>query len=176
MIRIGDKNFEEFLGESEILSCVRTLAKRIDDDYTNKELLILGILNGAFLFVADLTRHMTLDPEISFVKFASYEGTSSSGKVNDLIGLHEDLRGKHVLVVEDIVDSGRTLLHIQELLKDKGTASIEVATLFFKPDAYQQKIPLRYIGAEIPNHFVVGYGMDYMGKGRNLTGLYQLRS
>lgn len=175
MIKVGDKNFEEYLSADQIQSCVKTLAAQIDSDFREKDLLILGILNGSFLFVADLVKHMAIDPEISFLKFASYEGTSSTGKVNDLIGINEDLAGKHILIVEDIVDSGTTLAHIMDLLTDKKAASISTATLFFKPEAYKQKIDIQYVGKEIANLFVVGYGMDYQGRGRNLTGLYQLK-
>jgi len=175
MIKIGDKEFEEFLTEGEIQSYVQALAQEIDRDFAGKDLLILGILNGAFLFAADLVKYMSIDPEISFLKYASYEGTSSTGKVKNLIGINEDFTGKHIVIVEDIVDSGNTLAHILALLKDKKSASISTATLFFKPEAYQQNIALRYVGKEIPNQFVVGYGMDYLGKGRNLTGLYQLK-
>ena len=175
MIKLVDKYFEEYLTDEYILTCVKKLAQEIDRDFADKELLVLGILNGSFLFLADLVRHMTIDPEISFVKFASYEGTSSSGQVKDLIGLNEDLTNKHILIVEDIVDTGNTLAHIKELLKNKKSASISIATLFFKPEAYKQNIRLDYVGKEIPNLFVVGYGMDYQGKGRNLTGLYQLK-
>ncbi|MEP2025278.1 MAG: hypoxanthine phosphoribosyltransferase [Reichenbachiella sp.] len=175
MIQVGDKHFEEYLTADQIQSCVKELARQIDNDFASKDLLILGILNGAFLFVADLVKYMTIDPEISFLKFASYEGTTSTGKVHDLIGVNEDLAGKHVLIVEDIVDSGTTLAHIMNILKSKNATSISTATLFFKPEAYQQKIALQYIGKEIPNLFVVGYGMDYQGKGRNLTELYQLK-
>lgn len=175
MIQIEDKQFEEYLNADQIQSYVKSMAAQIDTDYERKDVLILGILNGSFLFVADLVKYMTIDPEISFLKFASYDGTSSTGQVKDLIGINEDLTDKHVLVVEDIVDSGTTLAHIMGLLEDKGAASIQTATLFFKPDAYKQAIELRYIGKEIPNLFVVGYGMDYQSKGRNLTGLYQLK-
>ncbi|WP_422360728.1 hypoxanthine phosphoribosyltransferase [Reichenbachiella sp.] len=175
MIQIGDKQFEEYLTPDQIQSYVQSLAAQIDRDYAGKDLLILGILNGSFLFVADLAKYMTSDPEISFLKFASYDGTSSTGNVKDLIGINEDLADKHILIVEDIVDSGTTLAHIMGLLESKGAASIQTATLFFKPEAYKQDIELRYIGKEIPNLFVVGYGMDYLSKGRNLTGLYQLK-
>ncbi|SMD35203.1 hypoxanthine phosphoribosyltransferase [Reichenbachiella faecimaris] len=175
MIKVADKHFEEYLTADQIQSCVRQLAQQLDKDFADKNLLILGILNGSFMFVADLVKYMTIDPEISFLKFASYEGTSSKGEVKDLIGINEDLTDKHILIVEDIVDSGTTLGHILELLKNKKTASISTATLFFKPEAYKQNIELQYVGKEIPNVFVVGYGMDYQGKGRNLTGLYQLK-
>lgn len=176
MIKIGGKYFEEYLTEDQIQDCVKSLAQQIDKDFEGKDLVILGILNGSFLFVADLVKYMTLDPEISFLKFSSYEGTSSTGKVKSLIGINEDLTGKHILIVEDIVDSGTTLAHILDLLKDKSAASISTATLFFKPEAYKQKMEIEYVGKEIPNLFVVGYGMDYLSKGRNLTGLYQLKS
>lgn len=175
MVQVGDKFFEEYLTASEIESIVKTLAKKIDTDYSNKPLMILGILNGSFLFLADLVRHLNIDPEISFAKFASYEGTNSTGQVRELVGIDEDISGKHILIVEDIVDSGTTLAHITNLLKAKQAAEISVATLFFKPEAYKQSLPLQYVGKEIPNLFVVGYGMDYNGKGRNLMGLYQLK-
>lgn len=176
MIEIEDKNFEEFLSADEIQSIVKRLAEELSQDFAGKELLILGILNGSFLFVADLVKHLKFDLKVSFAKFASYEGTSSTGQVRDLIGMDADLTDQHVLIVEDIVDSGTTLAHIMNILKDKNAASVRVATLFFKPQAYQQDLPIHYVGREIPNLFVVGYGMDYQGKGRNLTGLYQLKA
>lgn len=176
MVQIGDKEFEEYLTAADLQQIVREMAVRINADYKGKDVLVIGILNGAFLFLADLVRQLEFDPEISFVKYASYEGTSTTGTVRDLIGIDEDLDGRHLLIVEDIVDTGNTLAHLMEQLKGKNAASVDIATLFLKPEAFRAEIPLAYVGKEIPNLFVVGYGMDYNGRGRNLTGLYQLKS
>jgi len=174
MIQIHDKKFKRFISEKEISRIIKNIADNINRDYSNKELLVIGILNGAFIFVSDLMKLLKIDPKISFLKFTSYAGISSSGVVNTLIGLNEDLKGKHVLVVEDIVDTGKTLTKVLNVLESSEPASLKVATLFFKPDAYQSQYPIAYIGKEIPNKFVVGYGMDYNGNGRGLTDLYQL--
>lgn len=176
MVQIGDKKFEEYLTAADLQQIVREMAVRINADYKDKDVLVIGILNGAFLFLADLVRQLEFDPEISFVKYASYEGTSTTGTVRDLIGIDEDLDGRHLLIVEDIVDTGNTLAHLMEQLKGKNAASVDIATLFLKPEAFRAEIPLAYVGKEISNLFVVGYGMDYNGRGRNLTGLYQLKS
>lgn len=176
MVQIEDKFFEEYLTPSDLQSIVEQMAKKINTDYSGKDLLVVGILNGAFLFLADLVRQLDGNPEISFVKYASYEGTASTGTVRELIGVDEVLKDRHVLIVEDIVDTGTTLAHIMNLFNDKKAASVNVATMFLKPEAFSGEIPLAYVGKEIPNLFVVGYGMDYNGRGRNLTGLYQLKS
>lgn len=176
MIQVGDKHFEEYLTEADLQSIVTDMADRINKDYAGKDVLVIGILNGAFLFLADLVRALNFDLEISFVKYASYEGTATTGTVRELIGIDEGLEGRHILIVEDIVDTGNTLAHLMALLKDKNAASVDIATMFLKPEAFKADIPLAYVGKEIPNLFVVGYGMDYNGRGRNLTGLYQLKA
>ncbi len=174
MIHILDKKFEPYISSNDIQSCNNTLAKKIDKDYQAKNPLMLGILNGSFMFMADLVKKMSIDPEMSFIKLASYEGTSSTGKVNELIGLNEDIEGRHVIIVEDIVDTGNTLEKIIRLLQEKSAASVEIVSLLYKPDAYKKDYHVKYVGMEIPNKFVVGYGLDYNGKGRSLEDIYQL--
>ena len=136
--------------------------------------MFLGILNGAFLFAADLFRQIDFPARISFVKLASYEGTSSSGFIKELIGWNEDIKNKTIVVIEDIVDTGNTLERIVDELVIRKASEIKIATLLYKPDAYTRNIPLDYVGFEIPNDFVVGYGLDYDGFGRNLPSVYTL--
>ena len=135
-------------------------------------MVFLGILNGAFLFAADLFRRINFPARISFIKLASYQGTSSSGSIKELIGWNEDIKNKTIVVVEDIVDTGNTLERIVDELVIRKAAEIRIAALLYKPDAYKKQIPLHYIGFEIPNDFVVGYGLDYDGFGRNLPSVY----
>ncbi|MGL1888164.1 MAG: hypoxanthine phosphoribosyltransferase [Reichenbachiella sp.] len=174
MIQIQDKKFKEYLSEEEILKAVNSIGATINQDYQGKDLVLLGILNGSFMFVSDLMKKLTIQPNLSFIKLASYEGDQSSGSVKQLLGLDIDLDDKHVLIVEDIVDTGKTLTHIVKSLENEGAASVEVATLFLKPVVYDKSIALKYVGIEIENVFVVGYGMDYNGYGRELPELYQL--
>lgn len=173
-ITVHDKNFEIFISKEEIDQHIRDLAAQIDVDYYNKKLLVIGILNGAFMFVSDLIKEMTIDPEISFIKLTSYTGTSTTGNVQQLIGLKENIEGRHVLVLEDIVDTGNTLEKILEVLKSKNPASLEIGTLLYKPDAYKKDYAVKYVGRAIPNKFVVGYGLDYDGYGRSLQHIYQI--
>jgi hypoxanthine phosphoribosyltransferase len=171
---ILDKKFREYISEDAIMKRIDEMAVEINNDYKGKEVVFLGILNGAFLFAADLFKRIDLKARISFVKLASYEGTKSSGSVKELIGWNENIKGVEVVVLEDIVDTGNTLERIVGELNIREAASIKIATLLFKPDAYSKKIPLSYIGFEIPNDFVVGHGLDYEGYGRNLPGVYIL--
>lgn len=171
---ILDKRFREIISEETIQKRIEELASEINRDFSGRELVFLGILNGAFLFAADLFRRITLKSRISFVKLASYEGTRSTGSVKELIGWNESITGMPVIVLEDIVDTGHTLERIAGELKIRKAAEIKVATLLFKPDAYTKKIPLDYVGFSIPNDFVVGHGLDYDGYGRNLPGVYTL--
>ena len=155
------------------------LAAQINSDYAGKDVIFLGILNGSFLFAAELFKRITLDAKISFVKMASYEGTKSSGKVKELIGWNDDVEGKDIIVVEDIVETGKTLERIKGELSLRKAASVKIATLLFKPELYEfydGRIPIDYMGFEIDNRFVVGYGLDYNGLGRNLPGIYSLIS
>ncbi|HEX2920953.1 MAG TPA: hypoxanthine phosphoribosyltransferase [Bacteroidales bacterium] len=173
-IRILDKTFGEFIPREKILSRVEELAAQINKDMTGKDVVFLGILNGAFLFAADLFRRIEIEARISFVKLASYQDTSSTGSIKELIGWNEDIRNKSVIVIEDIVDTGHTLERIMGELTIRKAAEIRIATMFLKPGVYNKKIHLDYVGLEIPDNFVVGYGLDYNGFGRNLQSVYSL--
>lgn len=173
-IRILDKTFREFIREETIQLRIEELAKQLNKDLAGKDVVFLGILNGAFLFAADLFRRINLEARISFVKLASYEGTTSSGTIKELIGWNEDIRNKTIVVIEDIVDTGNTLERIVDELVIRKALEIKIATMLYKPEAYKKKIPLDYVGIEIPNDFVVGYGLDYNGYGRNLPSIYTL--
>ncbi|TND09956.1 MAG: hypoxanthine phosphoribosyltransferase [Bacteroidetes bacterium] len=174
-ITLGDKSFIPYIPEAKILESIGQVAARINRDLEGKRPLFLVVLNGAFLFAADLLRHISLDCEVSFVKLASYHGTASSGAVKQLIGLNEQLKGRTVVIVEDIVDTGITLENIVDQLKAQEPGAIYTAALLFKPDAYKKNLPVDYVGMEIPNAFIVGYGLDYNGLGRNLRNIYVVR-
>jgi hypoxanthine phosphoribosyltransferase len=173
-IRILDKDFRELFTEKVIQQRIEELARQINNDLSGKEVVFLGILNGAFLFAADLFRRIDFPARISFVKLASYQGTSSSGTIKELIGWNENIKNKMIVVVEDIVDTGNTLERIVDELVIRKASEIKIAAMLFKPAAYTKSIPLDYIGFEIPNDFVVGYGLDYDGFGRNLSSVYTL--
>jgi hypoxanthine phosphoribosyltransferase len=173
-VEVLDKRFRELIPEEEIIKKIAELAEKINNDFTGKEVVFLGILNGAFLFAAELFKRIKIMARISFVKLASYEGTSSSGSIKELIGWNEDIRNKEIIIIEDIVDTGNTLERIVDELMIRKVAGVKVVTLLLKPDAYTKNIPLDYVGFEIPNDFVVGYGLDYDGFGRNLSSIYTL--
>jgi hypoxanthine phosphoribosyltransferase len=173
-IHVIDKTFREFISEKEISNRIDEIAKRINSDFAGKDVVFLGILNGAFLFAADLFKRIDLKARISFVKLASYEGTKSSGTIKELIGWNEDIKNKYIIVIEDIVDTGNTLERIVDELVIRKATGIKIATLLFKPAAYTKNIPIDYIGFEIPNEFVIGYGLDYDGYGRNFPSIYSL--
>jgi hypoxanthine phosphoribosyltransferase len=175
-IRILDKKFREYITEDALKSRIKELSLQMNTDLAGKDVVFLGILNGAFMFAADLFRCVDLPARISFIKLASYEGTSSSGTIKELIGWNEDIRNKTIIIVEDIVDTGNTLERIVDELVIRKASKIKIATLLFKPEAYTRDIPLNYVGFEIPNDFVVGYGLDYDGFGRNLPSVYTLVS
>ena len=171
-IRIHDKEFELFIPADRIQDVVSDMAGKINNDLTGREVIFVGILNGAFMFAADLVRQIDLDCRITFLKLASYAGASSTGTVNRLIGINEEIHGLTVVILEDIVDTGVTLEESYQQLKDYSPGEIKVAALLLKPEAYVKKIPLDYVGIEIPNKFVVGYGLDYSGHARNLGDIY----
>jgi hypoxanthine phosphoribosyltransferase len=173
-IRVLDKKFREFLSEKVIKQRIEELAMQVNNDLKGKEVVFLGILNGAFLFAADLFRRIDFPARISFVKLASYQGTSSSGSVKELIGWNEDIKNKTIVVIEDIVDTGSTLERIVAELVIRKAAEVKIAAMLYKPAAYTKNIPIDYIGFEIPNDFVIGYGLDYNGLGRNLPSVYTL--
>lgn len=170
-IHIHNSRFKLAISEDRIQEVITEIATKINHDLGAKKPVFLCILNGAFLFAADLVRKFESDCEVSFVKLASYEGTQS-GKLKTLVGLNEDLSNRHVVVIEDIVDSGATVEALLEQLKTLQTASVRVATLIFKPEAFKKNFAIDYIGLKIPNDFIVGYGMDYDGIGRNLKDIY----
>ena len=171
---ILDKKFRESIPEAEITRRIDEIAMELNRDFAGREVLFLGILNGAFMFSSEIFKRITLKARISFVKIASYRGTESSGTVNQLIGLNEDLNDLDVVILEDIVDSGQTLENIVDVLIVKKVRSIVIATLLLKPEAYSKNIRIDYTGFSIPNDFVVGFGLDYNGLGRNLTSVYTL--
>ncbi|WP_109831621.1 hypoxanthine phosphoribosyltransferase [Reichenbachiella versicolor] len=173
-MKVLDKEFEVMMTQEEIDSLVSDLASKLDTEYQGKDLVIVAILNGSFIFVSDLVRKMKLDPEVIFLKYKSYKGTRS-GEVKVQLELEDDIEDKHVLILEDIVDTGKTIVRISQDLKEHEPASLKYGTLFLKPDCYNSEVELSFIGKELPNKFVLGYGMDYNGKGRSLNELYQLK-
>lgn len=172
LVTLKDRSFRVSITHDQIQGHIAKVAARINADYQGSTPLFLGVLNGSFMFVSDLLKQVELDCELSFVKVTSYHGTSSTGVVKELVGLQEDIAGRDVILVEDIVDTGVTIDNIFQTLSDKGANSIRVATLLFKPDAYTKSVPIDYAAIEIPNDFIVGYGLDYDGLGRNLKDIY----
>ncbi|MEY4111092.1 MAG: hypothetical protein RLZZ46_1447 [Bacteroidota bacterium] len=176
IIRLHDKQFSPFIEEKQILEVVRNLAQKIQQDMAGKCPLFIVVLKGAFVFAADLFRSYEDDAEITFLRVSSYHGTESSGEVRQMMDISEDLHGREVVLVEDIVDSGLTIKFVTETLKARGAASVKIATLLFKPEAYREKLPVDYVGFRVANDFLVGYGLDYNGLGRNLPAIYKLAS
>ena len=173
-VRLHDLSFEQFITEEEVDQAVQRLADEMRGKYEGKRPLFIGVLNGAFYFATELLKRLPIECEITFVKVASYHGTSSTGHVLDLIGLNERIEGRHVVVLEDIVDTGSTVRHILDALAHLRPASISIAALLFKPDAYKHDMPIEHVAIRIPNVFVVGSGLDHDGLGRNLTGIYRI--
>jgi hypoxanthine phosphoribosyltransferase len=173
-VKVLDKEFELFIGSQKIENVVNNLAKQMNQELIGKDVIFLGILNGSFMFASDLYKKIEIPSQISFLKLASYQGTSSSGNVKRLIGINEDLLGKTVVVIEDIVDTGITIDNIIKQLKGYEPAEIKIATFLLKPDALQTNVQLDYVGMEIPNDFIIGYGLDYNGFGRNLADIYKI--
>lgn len=173
-IKLHDKTFDTYLSEQEIQEKIEIIAGQINRDYKNKRPLFIAILNGSFMFAADLFKRLTIDAEICFIKLASYRGMKSSGNVITAIGLDQDLFGREVIIVEDIVDTGKTLNEFLPKLDHQQPKTLKIAALLHKPEATQFQLKIDYLGFSIPNKFVVGYGLDYDGLGRNLKEIYQL--
>ena len=173
-VKIKDKTFETSIAETEIKQRIREVAARINKDMAGKNPLFLSVLNGAFIFTADLLREITVPCEVSFVKLASYQGITSTGKVHEVIGINEDLTGRSVIIVEDIVDTGRTMKQMIESLGTRNLGSVDICTLFVKPDKLEEPLDIKYSCFSIPNEFIVGYGLDYDQQGRNLKDIYTL--
>lgn len=174
VIQLHDKKFVPFISEEEIDFAISEMVKHIEDDHQEETPVFIGILNGAFMIVSDILKKYRFPCEVSFMKLSSYEGTSTTNEVKQLIGLNQNLEGRSVVIVEDIVDTGNTIEELKALFKAQNVKHLKIATLFFKPEAYKKDIKIDYIGIRIPNKFIVGYGLDYDGLGRNLPLVYQL--
>jgi hypoxanthine phosphoribosyltransferase len=174
-VTIHGLKFMLLISSRKIQDAIAVIAKKIDRDFKNQNPLFLAVLNGSFLFAADLLKKIKIECEISFIKVSSYSGTSSTGKINTLIGVNENLHKRPVIILEDIVDSGNTLEAVMREIKKHNPDTVRIATLFFKPEAYRKKIVLDYVGIKVPDKFLVGYGLDYNGQGRNLKDIYALK-
>ena len=173
-VTLHDKTFGLYLPESEILTDIKTVAGKINHAYVGLNPLFIAVLNGSFMFAADLLKEVSVPCEISFMKVSSYENTESTGQITELVGLKEDVSNRHLVILEDIVDTGNTVVKLLQNLGERKPASIEIATLLQKPECLQHQLDVKYIGREIPNDFVVGYGLDYNGLGRNLRDIYKV--
>lgn len=167
-----DKQFKTFITEEQILKEVARVGEEINRDLADANPLFVSVLNGSFMFTADLMKHVSVPCEISFVKLASYAGTSSTGKVKELVGLNDDITGRTIVIVEDIIDTGLTMERLIETLKARNPKEIRIATLLVKPDKLKVDLDINYIAMSIPNDFIVGYGLDYDGLGRNYRDIY----
>ncbi len=174
-VKVLDKEFEICLTEEQIINRIKEVAHQIRNDLKGEDVIFLGILNGSFMFASDLMKDMDLDCQITFLKLASYSGTKSQGTVKRLIGINENIEDKTVVIVEDIIDTGNTLENIKKQLKGYEPKKILTATLLHKPEVYDKDIPIEYVGFNVENKFVIGYGLDYDGFGRNLRHLYQAK-
>ena len=173
-VQVRELVFEQFISREEIDKAVQLVADQVNHDFAGKEPVLLAILNGSFMFVSDLMKKLTIPCEISFAKFTSYSGTQSTEEVTKQIGIDSQLKGRHVIIVEDIVDTGITLEKILAEVSHVEPASVRIASLCFKPEAFRKDFPIDYVGLKIPNKFIVGYGLDYDGYGRNLPDIYQI--
>ena len=173
-VKIKDKSFRVSIPEAEIKQRVKSLAEEMSRDLEGKNPLFLAVLNGSFIFAADLIREMTIPCEISFVKLASYQGTTSTGKIHEVIGINEDLSGRTVVIIEDIVESGQTMKRMIEQIGTRNPASVQICTLFFKPEKLKENLNLDYVAFRIPDDFIVGYGLDYDQGGRGLRHIYTI--
>jgi hypoxanthine phosphoribosyltransferase len=173
-VSILDKTFEIYLSNTQIQERINQIGRAISDEFHGDELIIVGVLNGSFLFMADLVRRIELNFVCDFIKVSSYQGTESTGQVKSLLGLKESIEGKSVLIIEDIVDTGLSMEYLLKELSSHHPKRLAIATLLFKREAFRHKYAIDYVGFEIPNKFVVGYGLDYDGLGRNLPHIYQL--
>ena len=174
IIQVKDKSFQLSIPEEEILRHVDEVAKQISRDMAGKNPLLLAVLNGSFIFAADLMRRITIPCEISFVKLASYQGTMSTGKVVEVLGINENLAGRTVIIVEDIVETGHTVRKMMETLSTRNPESVHVCTMLLKPECMTEDVNIEYVAMRIPNDFILGYGLDYDQQGRNLKDIYTI--
>lgn len=175
IVKIKDKVFETSITEAEIKQRVKTVAEQINRDMAGKNPLLLAVLNGSFIFAADLMREITIPCEISFVKLASYQGTTSTGMIKEVIGINEDLSGRTVIIVEDIVESGLTMKRMIESIGTRNPESVHICTLLLKPERLKVPLDIEYVAFRIPNDFILGYGLDYDQQGRHLRDIYTLK-
>ena len=174
VIQVLDKKFKPFIKEEQISKAVQEIAERMNVELKGKNPLFIVVLNGAFMFASDLFKKINIECELSFVKMSSYVGTQTTSTVRELIGLDRVLKGRTVVVVEDIIDTGITMAHTIPLLHKLEAEEVKIATLLFKPDAFQKDYKIDYVGLEIPNDFIIGYGLDYDGQARNLPEIYKI--
>jgi hypoxanthine phosphoribosyltransferase len=174
IIKVIDKQFKPYITAAEIDIRIKDMAEKINEDYKGKKPIFIAILNGSFMFAADLFKSISIEAEICFIKLASYKGTKSTGNVITSIGLDEPLQGRHVVIIEDIVDTGNTLTKFLPQLYNQQPASLKIAALLQKPEALEHPLELHYVGFSVPNKFLLGFGLDYDGLGRNLAEIYQL--
>lgn len=174
LITVHDKQFKPYISEEQIIEQVKKIASQINEDYQDKKPLFIVILNGAFMFASDLLKEITIDAEVCFIKLASYKGVASTGQVVTAIGLDVDLVGRQVIILEDIIDTGKTLSHFLPQIKYHHPASLKIAALLHKPQAMVNPVKIDYSGFTVPDKFIIGYGLDYDGLGRNLKELYQM--
>ena len=175
VITIKEKQFELFIEQEVIEQGIKRVAEQMNSELAEKNPIFLAVLNGAFMFAGELMKEVSLPSEITFVRLASYHGTTTTNKVQEVLGLNESIEGRLVVIVEDIVDSGNTMVSLVEELKKLQPEAVKIATLLFKPAALRQKLHLDYVALEIPNDFIVGYGLDYDGYGRNLKDIYKVK-
>lgn len=174
-IKVHDKYFVPYLNEETVIEKIHQLGTAISSDYAGKRPLFIAILNGAFMFASDLFKHLSIDAEICFIKLASYKGTKSTGQVLTAIGLDMDIKDRHIIIVEDIIDTGKTMHQFLPQIYNQQPASVRIAALLHKPEATAYPVQIDYYGFQIPDKFVVGYGLDYDGLGRNISSIYQLQ-
>ena len=174
LIQLHDKRFKSYINKEEVMEIISSVASSINADYKERKPLLIGVLNGSFMFVSDLMKMLDIDCELTFVRVSSYSGTESTGTVKQVIGLEESIKEREVILLEDIIDTGNTVEEILREMENYQPKSIRVATMLFKPDVFDKKYTVDYVGKDIPNKFVVGFGLDYNGLGRNLTEIYQL--
>jgi hypoxanthine phosphoribosyltransferase len=175
-VKLHDLEFMPYLSAAELDKVVYELSEKINVKYQAKTPLFVVVLNGAFMFASDLFKKVTVDCEISFLRVSSYRGTASTGEVKELMPIGTDVSGRDIILVEDIVDTGKTMGEVKRKMKEAGANSVSICTLLYKPDAFQGDYLVDFVGVEIPDRFVVGYGLDYDGLGRNLPSLYQIKS
>lgn len=174
-IKLHDREFEIFIPYEKVMEAVGKVAQQISEDLKNEDVLFICVLNGSFMFTSELFKMVELDqPEVTFLKLSSYEGTDTTGQVKRLIGLNEPVKGRTLVVIEDIIDTGITIVEVMNILKEHNPKDVKIATLLLKPDKFQNKMPIDYVGMEIGNDFIVGFGLDYNQKGRNLKNIYKV--